>query len=163
MGVRSRDRRSLVIGLVLSVGLLLLFVLYSYLSPNDDVHIDVPVDGPGAMIEDVTELASGNYRSVVGKSKFALVEFYATWCGYCKEFAPVYAELAAAVRADAMLRERVVLAKIDSRRVRQLAPHFQVKGYPSLFLVPPFEAKGQEYKGQRSVKAILAFLRAHVH
>jgi len=43
----------------------------------------------------VTELTPDNFDSVaLDKSKHVLVEFYAPWCGHCKQLAPKYEELA---------------------------------------------------------------------
>ena len=48
-----------------------------------------------ASASSVIDLTPSNFDDVVLKSgKPALVEFFAPWCGHCKNLAPVYEELA---------------------------------------------------------------------
>src|SRR5574341_910403 len=57
-----------------------------------------------------------------------LVEFYVTWCPYCKKFESVIGEIA----KD--LSGRVRVATIDKEKNESLAKEYDVKSYPSLFL-----------------------------
>jgi thioredoxin 2 len=57
-----------------------------------------------------------------------LLEFYATWCGYCQKLAPVLDELASEYEG------RVKIAKIDVDRNPATASQYKISGTPSLFL-----------------------------
>ncbi|RNF12068.1 protein disulfide isomerase [Trypanosoma conorhini] len=113
-------------------------------------------------MEGVVELEPANYGQVIGQSKYVFLEFYATWCGHCQKFAPVFARLAVLVQQDATLRDKVILGKMDSGHIRELASDFGVTGYPSLFLVQPFQKMGFLYKGWRTDDAMMDYLRGAV-
>lgn len=54
------------------------------------IAIAIAEDSPETKMEGVQELTNENFDEVVDGSKFALVEFYAPWCGHCKHLAPEY-------------------------------------------------------------------------
>lgn len=53
-------------------------------------------------------------------------------CGHCKRLEPVWNQLADKVEADATLRGRVLVAKVDADAHRELATRFGVGGYPTI-------------------------------
>jgi protein disulfide-isomerase A1 len=58
-------------------------------------------------------LVGKNFKEIVlESSKAVLVEFYAPWCGHCKNLAPIYEELAKKYAGF----ENLVVAKMDSTK-----------------------------------------------
>lgn len=77
----------------------------------------------------VTVLSESNFDSVVkDSSKHVLVEFFAPWCGHCKQLAPVYERVASAFSGE----KNVVVASVDATEHPELAQRFDVKGYPTI-------------------------------
>ncbi|KAI8093828.1 thioredoxin-like protein [Halteromyces radiatus] len=116
----------------------------------------------GGVIMDgnVHVLTQDNFKTVMDGSRPALVEFYAPWCGHCKNLAPVYAELGDAFAHS----DEVVIAKVDADEHRDLGAAFGVQGFPTLKWFP----KGvttkdgvEDYKGGRDLDSLSKFVRDH--
>ena len=70
------------------------------------------------------------------------VEFYAPWCGHCKQLVPVWEKLAESL-AD---KEDVVVAKIDAT-LNEL-PHTKVRSFPTIKLYKKETNEAVEYNGE---------------
>jgi thioredoxin len=71
------------------------------------------------------ELNAGNFESAVSEHEIVFVDFWASWCGPCRAFAPVY-ERAALAHPDA------VFGKVDTETERALAGAAQITSIPTL-------------------------------
>ena len=87
-----------------------------------------------------------------------LVEFYAPWCGHCKQFAPFYHEIGAHFSAD----PRVKIARLDVDAHRVAADSYGVTGLPSLQLFPRgYKRRGLHFRGsERTPARIISFVKS---
>lgn len=110
-----------------------------------------------ATASDVLNLIPSNFDTVVFNSnKPALVEFFAPWCGHCKNLAPVYEELATAFATSG---NKVTIANVDADKHKDLGKRFGVQGFPTLkwFDGTP-GAEPVDYSGGRDLESLTAFV-----
>ncbi|MFZ4153339.1 thioredoxin [Streptomyces pseudogriseolus] len=74
------------------------------------------------------ELTKENFDQTVTDNEFVLIDFWAEWCGPCKQFAPVY-EKAAEDNPD------LVFGKVDTEAQPELAAAFGIQSIPTLMIV----------------------------
>ncbi|MDC4233449.1 thioredoxin [Actinomyces sp. B33] len=70
-------------------------------------------------------LTNDNFETTVAENPIVLVDFWATWCGPCRQFAPVFEE-ASKKHPD------IVFGKIDTDAEQQLALAAQISSIPTL-------------------------------
>jgi thioredoxin len=76
---------------------------------------------------DVLELTKDNFASSIDGHPFAVVDFWAPWCGPCRGFAPVFA-------AAAQRHPDIRFAKVNTEQEPEIAGHFQIRSIPMLMI-----------------------------
>jgi protein disulfide-isomerase A6 len=118
---------------------------------------------PGAFSEglyprssEVLQLDSRNYDSLIAKSNHtSIVEFYAPWCGHCKNLQPAYEKAAKTLKGLA----KVAAVNCDEESNKQFCGSMGVQGFPTLKIVRPGKKPGrpavEDYQGPRTAKGIV--------
>ncbi|XP_031839157.1 disulfide-isomerase A3 [Nomia melanderi] len=93
---------------------------------------------------------------VTNSGKDTLIEFYAPWCGHCKNLAPVYDEL-----GEKLANENVDIVKFDAT-ANDVPPPYEVRGFPTLYWAPK-DAKDKpvKYEGERKLEDFIKYIAKH--
>ncbi len=108
------------------------------------------------MSNGVLEVSNDNFESeVVNSEKPVLVDFWAEWCGPCKQIAPVVEEIAGEHS------DKLKVCKMDVDANRETAMQFGIRSIPTLLIFKNGEVAGSQI-GAVSKQQLLEFIQAEI-
>ncbi|XP_029870129.1 protein disulfide-isomerase A3 [Aquila chrysaetos chrysaetos] len=107
-------------------------------------------DGP------VKVVVAENFDEIVNaEDKDVLIEFYAPWCGHCKNLEPKYKELGEKLSKD----PNIIIAKMDATANDVPSP-YEVRGFPTIYFAPAGKKQSpKKYEGGREVSDFISYLK----
>eukprot|EP00009_Paramoeba_aestuarina_P000350 CAMPEP_0201513850 /NCGR_PEP_ID=MMETSP0161_2-20130828/5813_1 /ASSEMBLY_ACC=CAM_ASM_000251 /TAXON_ID=180227 /ORGANISM="Neoparamoeba aestuarina, Strain SoJaBio B1-5/56/2" /LENGTH=452 /DNA_ID=CAMNT_0047910223 /DNA_START=97 /DNA_END=1455 /DNA_ORIENTATION=+ len=106
----------------------------------------------------VKVIVQKQWQELVGdNTKDVLVEFYAPWCGHCKNLAPIYESLGEHFVND----DNIVISKMDAT-ANYVDPLLSVQGFPTIKFFPA-GAKNDvvSYEGDRTLEDLIEFVNTN--
>lgn len=104
----------------------------------------------------VLQVDGRSYENLIARSNHtSILEFYAPWCGHCKNLKPAYEKAAKSLDGLA----KVAAIDCDEEANKPFCGSMGVKGFPTLKIVRPGKKPGkpmvEDYNGARTAKGIV--------
>ena len=75
----------------------------------------------------IINLTKDTFEAVITGNEMILLDFWAPWCGPCRQFAPVFESLSET-------HPDIVFAKVNTEEEQELAGLFQIRSIPTLMV-----------------------------
>ncbi|CAL8315629.1 unnamed protein product [Lota lota] len=110
--------------------------------------------GGSGSTKDVVELTDDNFDKLVMEGDAVwLVEFFAPWCGHCKNLEPEWAAAASEVKEQT--KGKVRLGAVDATIHQGVSSRYGVRGFPTIKVFRKGE-EPEDYQGGRTRADIIA-------
>ena len=73
------------------------------------------------------DLTKEIFESTITGNDIVILDFWASWCGPCKQFAPVFESMSES-------HPDIVFAKVNTEEQQELAGRFQIRSIPTLMI-----------------------------
>ena len=103
-------------------------------------------------------MTESDFDSYVDGSQNVLVEFFAPWCGHCKNLAPEWKIAGDTFTSD----DGIIIAAVDATAHSAIAKRFDVKGYPTIKYFPKGSTTPKDYDGGRTADTIIKWVNKNI-
>lgn len=116
-----------------------------------------PSDGVAAADPNsaVVKLTTKEFKSFLDENPLVLTEFFAPWCGYCKQLGPEFSKAADILNKS---HPKIKLAQIDCTEEEELCQKHHIKGYPTLKVMRGAYQEPADYDGPRDAEGIANYM-----
>ena len=90
------------------------------------------------MSDKLLNIDDTNFETEIASGGLAMLDFYATWCGTCKNLAPVVSQL-----DDEYADKGIKIGKVDIEQAEGLAVKYGIQGVPTLLFFKDGEVVNQ--------------------
>jgi thioredoxin 1 len=73
-------------------------------------------------------LTAENFNDKVTSSEIVILDFWAPWCGPCRQFAPIFEKVAGEY-------PDILFGKVNTEEEQALAQHFQIQSIPTIIVL----------------------------
>jgi thiol-disulfide isomerase/thioredoxin len=129
-----------------------------------DDHVHGPIEALHANGVHAVDVDATTFAAFVAERPTVFINFYAPWCIWCQRLEPTWEAFAEEVErvdgGDSPLH--VDVARVDCVANEDLCRAQGIRAFPTLRLFKHGKQYGKDYKEDRTVDALVAFLESHV-